>query len=109
MQCRRLVFRLAIAVCAAGGAPAVGQPDPPFGSKYQITFPYDPFLQYFAREGSSQPGWIKFTILVDEPGTVYFQDSVNLAYHYDFASRRLAPFLGMTPAEFDAVTLQTTG
>ena len=37
--------------------------------------------------------------------TRFFQDSDHYAFHYDFAVTELPPFFGMTPAEFDAVTL----
>jgi hypothetical protein len=40
---------------------------------------------------------------------VYYQDSKALKFHYDFARARLAPFMNMTPAQFDQVSLRTNG
>jgi hypothetical protein len=53
--------------------------------------------------------WIKFVILPEEPGRVYFQDSSRYEYHYDFARVRIPRFQGMTRAAFDAVTLRRAG
>lgn len=52
--------------------------------------------------------WVKFTILLDDPTRVYFQDSVKFPFHYDFAAQRLAPFVGLDRAAFDALSLHRT-
>lgn len=62
--------------------------------------PFDP---------TDQIRWIKFAILQAEPHRVFFQDSEKYAFHFDFGRTRLAPFAGMTPAQFDAVTLRAAG
>jgi hypothetical protein len=74
-------------------------------SKNTITFPDDPFA---VPGTNTDPGWIKFTILTDDLTTVIFQDSTTYPFHYDFATNELAPFLGMSPSQFDAVTLHET-
>lgn len=74
--------------------------------KLQIVFPDEP---YAVPGTSSSPGWIKFTILTSDLGTVYFQDSNLYPFHYDFAVAELPQFQGMTPAQFDQVTLFEQG
>jgi hypothetical protein len=54
-------------------------------------------------------GFVKFAIALSDPGTVYFQDSNLYPFHFDFATRRLQPFLGMSRAQFDAVSLRRAG
>lgn len=70
--------------------------------KNQAWFPEEPFR-------SPSPGeavrWVKFAILLDEPWRVFYQDSTEFPFHYDFATQRLAPFLGMDRASFDSVSL----
>ncbi|MHC4991489.1 MAG: hypothetical protein ACYTGC_10955 [Planctomycetota bacterium] len=75
-------------------------------SKSSIVFPDDPFA---VQSTNNDPGWVKFTILTGDLNTVYFQDSNTYPFHYDFATNELAPFLGMSPAEFDNVTLYEQG
>lgn len=74
--------------------------------KTTISFPNEP---YAVQGYSGRPGWIKFTILTSDPSTVQFQDSNFYAFHYDFATNELPPFAGMTPSQFDAVTLHAAG
>jgi hypothetical protein len=74
--------------------------------KNQIVFPDDPFLQ----DGfsTSDPSWVKFTMLLlgpYDPNTVYFQDSQEYIFHYDFATELLDPFIGMSMADYYDVTL----
>ncbi len=71
--------------------------------KNQIVFPDEPFCSPGINE--DDPSWIKFTIKLDDPGTIYFQDSQLYVLHYDFATALLDPFIGMTPAQFNQVTL----
>ncbi|MCP4106967.1 MAG: hypothetical protein GY749_15755, partial [Desulfobacteraceae bacterium] len=75
--------------------------------KNTISFPYDPFMGYTGSFGT--PTWIKFTILLCDPDTVYFQDSKKYPFHFDFATERLDPFLGLSHDEFNKVTLYTEG
>ncbi|UCD49215.1 MAG: hypothetical protein JSW27_16990 [Phycisphaerales bacterium] len=50
---------------------------------------------------------MKFTILMEpyDPNVVYFQDSREYVFHFNFASEHLAPFVGMTVQQFNAATL----
>ena len=70
--------------------------------KNQAWFPEEPFR-------SPSPGeavnWVKFAILLEEPWRVFYQDSTEFPFHYDFATQRLAPFAGMDRASFDAISL----
>ncbi|MFO0869666.1 MAG: PEP/pyruvate-binding domain-containing protein [Pirellulales bacterium] len=67
----------------------------------------EPFAAFAG--GFSGVRYVKGSILLSDPGTVYFQDSVKYLYHYDFARERLAPFLGLTPDEFGEVSLHRAG
>ncbi len=80
-------------------------PSPNWSATFQ--FPDDPFA--VINYDNQQPGWIKFAILTCDPGTVYFQNSVLYPFHYDFASAEMDPFVGLTPAQFDALTLFADG
>ncbi|MHC4477601.1 MAG: PEP/pyruvate-binding domain-containing protein [Planctomycetota bacterium] len=71
--------------------------------KNQIVFPNEPFCA--AGISENDPGWVKFIIKLDDPCTVYFQDSQLYVLHYDFATAVLPPFTGMTPEQFNQVTL----
>ena len=42
---------------------------------------------------------------VADPSKVYFQNSNNYPFHYDFAKEYLTPFIGMSPQAFDNVSL----
>ena len=68
---------------------------------------FDSFMRYGG--SSDEPRWVKFTILLCDPTTVYFQNSWTQAFHYDFAHTRLQPFQSMTRAQFDEVTLHSAG
>lgn len=74
--------------------------------KHTVSFPFDPFR--VAGESADRPGWIKFTILTCDQTKVYFQNSVTYPFHYNFATQRLDPFIGMTPAQYEAVSLHAT-
>lgn len=71
--------------------------------KNQAWFPEEPFRSFSPGEAVN---WVKFAILLNEPWRVFYQDSVEFPFHYDFATQRLAPFLGMDRAGFDAVSLR---
>ncbi len=101
---KHLAF-LALTILVLSLAPS---PAAAYDDNYTLTFnfPDDPYAVP-STNGSS--GWIKFLIKTDDLTTVYFQDSNLYPFHYDFATVELDPFVGMTPAEFDAVTLYTAG
>lgn len=75
--------------------------------KSQVVFPKDAFEGPNLSPGL--PRWIKFTVFVDDIGPVYFQDGQTYAFHYDFATNQLDPFLGFSHSELDAVSLQNDG
>ncbi len=72
-----------------------------------VTWATDPFA--VAPTDPNDPRWIKFSILLSDPGAVYFQDSVHYPFHYDFATERLDPYLGITRTNFDALSLYASG
>ncbi len=74
--------------------------------KNQILFPDEPFR---AEAPFDSPRWVKFAIVLDDPERVYFQDSGKHPFHYEFATQRLAPFLGMSRQAFDAISLRRAG
>ncbi len=60
--------------------------------------------------GDGQRGkWVKFTVLMRDPSRVYFQDSNEYPFHIEFATAHLDPFMGMTRAQFEAVSLHEAG
>ncbi|MDB6132129.1 MAG: uncharacterized protein JWM59_372 [Verrucomicrobiales bacterium] len=75
--------------------------------KNQLVFPEDSFRSRELEGGTVR--WVKFALRTDEPWRVYFQDSVRWPFHYEFATARLSPFMGMTRPEFDAVSLRRAG
>ncbi len=84
----------------------VGDIEPkPF--KNRIEHPFDSFQAYSPTlVGLS---WVKFTIRVDQPEVVYFQNSSQTPFHYDFVASTLEPYIGWTTPEIDAVSLQADG
>lgn len=74
--------------------------------KNQVSTSDDPFLSGWSPD---QVRWIKFAILLEDPTRVYFQDSNAYQFHYEFASQRLDPFVGMSRTDFDAVSLHADG
>ncbi len=75
----------------------------------QLTLPDDPFVvPTFASFGEPGVNWVKFAILLGDETRVWFQDSNKHPFHYNYAKLRLAPFLGMSRADFDQRTLHRT-
>ncbi|MBT7733390.1 MAG: hypothetical protein HN707_00635, partial [Verrucomicrobia bacterium] len=88
--------------------------------KTGLSLPNDKFLVEFkAADGGAwvQPGtkvpketqWIKFTVLMDDLATVYFQNGKRQKFHYDFGTKHVPEFDDMTHMEFDGVTLYHGG
>ncbi|MDG1892800.1 MAG: PEP/pyruvate-binding domain-containing protein [Verrucomicrobiota bacterium] len=89
--------------------------------KTGINLPADAFLVGFKAPDNDMligiPGsnatqttqWVKFTILMENLSTVYFQDGNKLPFHYEFATRHVPKLDGMTHQEFDAATLFHSG
>jgi hypothetical protein len=75
----------------------------------QLTLPDDPFVvAEYTGLGESGVNWVKFAILRGDETRVWFQDGVKHRFHYDFARLRLAPFIGLSRADFDQLTLHPT-
>ncbi|MBC8244989.1 MAG: hypothetical protein H8E20_11390 [Verrucomicrobia bacterium] len=88
--------------------------------KTKLSLPSDQFLVEFkAADGGAwvPPGtkkpketqWVKFAVLMDDLTTVYFQDGNRLKFHYDFGTRHVPEFDGMTHMAFDGATLYHAG
>ena len=87
--------------------------------KTQLTLPEDNFMVEFkaAEGGWTPPGtkkpkekqWTKFTLLMDDLTTVYFQNGKRLIFHYDFGTKFVPEFDDMTHMQFDSVTLFNSG
>ena len=75
--------------------------------KHQIAFPADPWCSQPAAARDS--AWVKFTIKLDDPSTVYFQDSQLYRLHHNFATSVLDPFIGMSSSDFYRLTLYEDG
>ncbi|HOW68653.1 MAG TPA: PEP/pyruvate-binding domain-containing protein [Candidatus Paceibacterota bacterium] len=74
--------------------------------KNQILWPEDDFY-HWGGEGLESMRWVKFTLLLEDPTRVWFQDSSKYPFHYDYARDRIPGFAGMSRAQFDAATLRT--
>jgi hypothetical protein len=72
--------------------------------KNELRFPEDSFRS----PGGGDIRWVKFAILLTDPTRVFYQDSTKFPFHFEFATQRLAPFLGMDRTTFDAVSLRRT-
>lgn len=77
--------------------------------KNQIRLPEDPFLSGAGDPSCGGFRWLKFTLRLDTPGLVYFQDSTRQPFHYGFIRQRLAGFEGLSPEAVDAVSLRSAG
>ena len=77
--------------------------------KNTVELPSDPLFNPDLGASTQVVNWVKFAILLDDATTVYFQDSREYVFHYNFATERLAPFARMSAAEFDAVSLSRDG
>ena len=91
--------------------PDAGQPDagpititPHASWKNRISVPDDAFAN-----ANSSVRWVKFTVLVGDPTKVYFQNSRDYPLHAPFAIERLDPFVGLSVAQFDALSLHAAG
>ncbi len=56
-----------------------------------------------------QGRWVKFTILLDDPTRVYYANGSEYLFHYDFATTRLEPLLGVSYEEFQRMALYNDG
>jgi len=73
--------------------------------KNQVLFADDAFAQTGLNSGDDAIAWVKFAILLDDPCRVVYQDGRSYLLHHQFATSRLAPFHGLSAADFDRVSL----
>ncbi|MFT7301929.1 MAG: hypothetical protein ACI8UZ_000765 [Akkermansiaceae bacterium] len=75
--------------------------------KNTVALPNDPFRSdpVLTGFGQTEIRWIKFSIILDNAPTVYFQDSSEYQFHFNFANTRLDPFTGISLADFNATSL----
>lgn len=102
------VVLMALALCApAGAGPGCGAAP---GTDWRTTLDY-PNDQFFFSDAYSpdEPRWVKFTIMLCDPSTVYFHNGYVHRFHYDFARAKLSPFAGWTRQQFDDATLHAQG
>lgn len=83
--------------------------------KNRLELPHDDFSTLIV-EGSGSNfqsrtfvNWVKFALVIDDLPQVYFQNGADYPFHFDFASERLAPFHGMSLAQFNSVSLRREG
>lgn len=115
MSTWRSLLRVALLLCAAVWMQGHAQAGPcgatPHATwKHALTFGIfqpDTLTRYPSTD--EEPGWVKFIILNCDPTKVYFQDGFAYPFHFDFASARVAPFVGASRAAFDAATLHLAG
>lgn len=69
----------------------------------QLGLKPDPVLSQPRFEGDLV--WVKFVIPLDQSGNVFFQNSQAFPFHFDFATRHLPAFAGMSASEFEKVSL----
>jgi hypothetical protein len=109
MSCRSSVYALVgLTIIGCGVLPAMAgvlTVAPSDAWRADVDFPADPLFSRGANRDSAR--WVKFTILLDpyDANIVHFQDSRRYVFHYEFASQHLDPFVDMTLAQFNAVTL----
>lgn len=68
----------------------------------------DPFVRPSEPDafGAPQsPRWVKFTVLMQDPSRVYFQDSQRYPFHHEMITAHLDPWVGETQAEVERLSL----
>ena len=51
------------------------------------------------------PAFAKFTVEIDDPGRVYFQDSDRYPFHFQFARARLPGYQNISLQEYERISL----
>ena len=80
-------------------------PPPTDTGRHEIRVPGDPY----AVEDPSGLAWVKLTIAVAGPDLVHYQNGRNHPFHYDFVTSSLEPYVGISPADFDAKSFHADG
>ncbi|MHA3773424.1 PEP/pyruvate-binding domain-containing protein [Verrucomicrobiota bacterium sgz303538] len=104
--CINTLLAIFAALCSVTAPAQLVPPDTEDG-KTGIIYPEEPFRNFSQSENGI--AFVKFSIILSEPTKVYFQNSENFLFHYDFAKEHLQPFLGMSRPQFDAVSLRAQG
>ncbi len=68
-----------------------------------------PFLASLAGNSISPIAWVKFSILLEDPSTIYFQDSLQYPFHHEFITEHMDPLLGIGKTDLDAISLRVEG
>ena len=107
-----IVGSLLLLTASLAGGRLVAQEDctvsPSTDWKNRVDFLTDPF-RHVGELAEVSPGWVKFSILLCDPERVVYQQSTRYPFHYDFATERLDPFLGVSRQDFDARSLHEKG
>lgn len=77
--------------------------------KNRLAVPDDPFIVDPNFQETEGLRFVEFAVLLRDPSKVYFQDSHAYPFHYEFATERLDPFLGLSRPEFDRIALHEVG
>jgi hypothetical protein len=111
MESARPMLALVVLAALVGTRTEAQGPCPPITPspdwKNAVAWPDDPFRADSGALGEA--GWIKFTVLTCDTDNVYFQDSEQYEFHYEFATQVLDPFRGLSLPDFQAVTLFDDG
>ena len=57
----------------------------------------------------NNPAFAKFTVKLDDPGRVWFQDSDRYPYHYNFVFARLPGYQGIGYQQYESISLHLAG
>ncbi len=72
--------------------------------KNQISGPFAPRDEF-----TGTTDFIKFAILTNDPARVYYADGRRYVFHYEFATTRLPPLVGLDTTEFERISLYNEG
>ena len=71
----------------------------------QLSLREDHFFQNPSDRSTGAMPFVKFTIVLDDSGRVYFQDTERWPYHYQWAHARLDGYQGFSFFDFDTLAL----
>ena len=72
-----------------------------------ITFPDDPFR--VIGNTPANPDWVKCTIKLADPNTVYWQNCNVYGLHWEFATAELPGYIGISRDDFNLISLYAEG
>lgn len=82
---------------------------PDDGWKNRLALPDDAFIVDPPMTEEDGLRYVKFAVLLRDPGKVYFQDTHRWPFHYEFATEKLDPLKGLSRSELDARSLHEAG